>query len=134
MTKHPMKADGVDERFLPQQAPIDAVLSNGFRFAEMSHKGSLIGLPGRTQAWTPPVSAFDLEPDHLAPILERADAIDLLVIGTGTDMAILPDATRAALREAGLALEVSATRAAVRTYNVLLSEDRRAAAALIALP
>jgi len=129
-----MKAEGADERFLPQQAPIDAVLSNGFRFADMSHQGSLIGLPGRTQAWVPPASAFDLKPEHLSQVFERADVIDLLVIGTGADLAVLPQATLDALREAGLALEVSATRAAVRTYNILLSEDRRVAAALIALP
>ena len=134
MTKHPMKAEGKEEKFLPQQAPIDAVLPNGFRFAGMSHQGSLIGLPGRTQAWTPPASAFDLQPDHLASIFERAEGLDLLVIGTGADLAVLPQATQDALREAGLALEVSATRAAVRTYNILLSEDRRVAAALFALP
>ena len=124
-------ADG--ERYLPEQAPIEAMLDTGFRFAGMSHQGSLIGLPGRTQAWTPPASAFDLSMDDLAPILGQAEALDIVVIGTGADLAVLPSQTKAALREAGLAVEVSATRAAVRTYNILLSEDRRVAAALMTL-
>ncbi|MEQ8657745.1 MAG: MTH938/NDUFAF3 family protein [Hyphomicrobiales bacterium] len=121
------------DKFLPAQAPIDAVLNNGFRFGEMSHQGGLIGLPGRTQAWAPQGTAFDLTVEDLAPVFEKADTIDILVIGTGRDIAILPQSTLYALRDAGLAAEISATRAAVRTYNVLLSEDRRVAAALMAL-
>jgi uncharacterized protein len=122
-----------NDKFLPAQAPIDAVLDNGFRFGEMSHQGGLIGLPGRTQAWSPSSSAFDLSEADLQPILDLAEDIDILVIGTGADIAVLPQATLDALRSAGLALEITATRAAVRTYNVLLSEDRRVAAALMAL-
>lgn len=121
------------EKFLPAQAPIDAVLTNGFRFGEMSHQGGLIGLPGRTQAWSPASSAYDLSEADFQPIIDKADDIDIVVIGTGEDIAVLPQATLGALRGAGLALEISATRAAVRTYNVLLSEDRRVAAALMAL-
>lgn len=122
-----------DDRHLPQQAPIEAILETGFRFGGMSHQGSLIGLPGRTQVWQPPASGFDVTAADLEPILHRADALDIVVIGTGADIAVLPDATMAALREAELAVEVSATRSAVRTYNILLSEDRRVAAALMAL-
>ena len=122
-----------DERHLPQQVPIEAILDQGFRFGGMSHLGGLIGLPGRTQAWQPPASGFDIQPNDLAPITTRADELDIIVVGTGADIAVLPDATLAVLREAGLAIEVSATRSAVRTYNVLLSEDRRVASALMAL-
>ena len=121
------------DRFLPGQPPIDSVLDQGFRFGDMSHRGSLIGLPGRTQSWRPPASAFELTADDLAPVLAMAGQVDILVIGTGRDIAVLPEPTLSALREAGLALEITATRAAVRTYNVLLSEDRRVAAALMAL-
>ncbi len=122
-----------EDRFLPQQAPIDAVQDTGFRFGGMSHQGSLMALPGRTQAWVPPDSAFDLSAEALRPILDQADTIDIVVIGTGADIAVLPEATLTALRDTGLAVEISATRAAVRTYNILLSEDRRVAAALMTL-
>lgn len=125
------------QRFLRQQAPIDAVLDHGFRFGgnhnAMSHEGSLMGLPGRTQAWDAPADAHDLSSTDLWPVFEVADDIDLLVIGTGNEMAFVPDAIRDAARDAGFALEISPTRAAVRTYNILLSEDRRVAAALMVL-
>lgn len=123
------------DQYLAIQAPIDAVLPGGFRFGGnhngMSHQGHLIGLPGRTQAWDAPASAFDLRADDLEPVFQVADDLDVLVIGTGNDIAMLPDATIDALREAGIGLEVSTTRTAVRTYNILLSEDRRVAAALM---
>ncbi|MBV6657239.1 MAG: Mth938-like domain-containing protein [Devosiaceae bacterium] len=122
-----------DDRFLPEQAPIDAVLDGGFRFAGLSHQGSLIGLPGRTQNWLAPASAFDVSVDDLQPILDQAEALDILVLGTGRDPAVLPDETTSALRDAGIAVELSPTRSAVRTYNILLSEDRRVAAALMVI-
>lgn len=122
-----------DDRFLPGQPPIDSVLDQGFRFGDMSHRGSLIAVPGRTQGWVPPASAARLTPADLAPVLAAADAVDILVLGTGRDIAVLPDDTVEALRAAGLALEVASTRTAVRTYNILLSENRRVAAALMAL-
>lgn len=124
------------DKFLAAQPPIDALLPGGFRFGGqhngMSHVGSLIGLPGRTQAWRAPNSAFDLTANDLAVVLAQAENLDLVVVGTGDDIAVLPADTLAAFREVGMGVEVSATRAAVRTYNVLLSEDRRVAAALMA--
>lgn len=126
-----------DQRHLNAQVPIDGVQTGGFRFGGnhrgMSHQGSLMGLPGRTQAWDAPDTAFDMTADHLAPIFRAAEELDVLVIGTGKDIAMLPDEVRNALREAALGVEVSTTRAAVRTYNILLSEDRRVAAALMVL-
>jgi uncharacterized protein len=122
------------DRHLALQVPIESVLPGGFRFGGMSHQGSLIGLPGRTQNWDAPASAFDLTPDHLALVLARCAEIDLLVIGTGTDIAVLPDATVKALREAGLGIEICPTRPAIHTYNILLSESRRVAAALMLVP
>lgn len=59
-----------------------------------------------------------------------AGQIDVLFIGTGADIAHLPAALRQNLEEAGLGVEAMATPAAARTYNVLLSEGRRIAAAL----
>lgn len=132
-----MQANLPDDRHLNTQVPIDGVQVGGFRFGGnhhgMSHQGSLFGVPGRTQVWDAPAAAFDISVDALEPIFRVADELDVLIIGTGNDIAILTDATRNALREAGVGVEVSPTRAAVRTYNILLSEDRRVAAALMVL-
>ena len=126
-----MPLEGASERFLPRQVPIDGVQSGGFRFGGMSHQGGLMVLPDRTQAWWPSSGGSALTVADLQSILDQAESLDIELIGTGSEWAVLPQATCDALRGAGLALEVSATRAAVRTFNVLLSENRRVAAALI---
>ncbi|MFD1914340.1 Mth938-like domain-containing protein [Halodurantibacterium flavum] len=66
-----------------------------------------------------------------APLLALAGQADVLFIGTGPDIAHLPPDLRAALDEADLPYEVMASAAAARSYNVLLSEGRRIAAALL---
>jgi uncharacterized protein len=116
----------------PQQVPIDAYGNGGFRFAGISHKGSLICLPGAMHAWsvTDPgeltVGSFDCVLDELRPPA-------FLLLGTGTRQ-VFPDLTiRRAFEVAKVALEVMDTGAACRTYNVLLAEQRPVAAALIAV-
>ncbi len=116
----------------PGRAPIDAYGNGGFRFAGMSHRGSLLALPSGIQAWQA-VSAGDIDAASLAPVLAEADAIDILLIGTGDDLVPLDPAVRQHLADAGFAADLMATGAAVRTFNVLLSEDRAVAAALIAV-
>jgi uncharacterized protein len=59
---------------------------------------------------------------------------DILVVGTGATFALFPPELRQAVRAWGVVVEAMATPAACRTYNVLLAEERRVAAALIALP
>ncbi|MGP3698672.1 Mth938-like domain-containing protein [Rhodobacter sp. NSM] len=68
--------------------------------------------------------------DTEAP-LALAGRIDVLFVGTGGDVAHVPPDFRAALEEAGIGVEVMASPAACRTYNVLLSEGRRVAIALL---
>ena len=116
----------------PYQAPIDAYGNGGFRFAGMSHRGSLLCLPSGMYAW-PATSAADVTLESLAPVLAIADEIDVLFIGLGSDIASLDPAIRAALRERHVVLEAVATRGAVSTYNILLAEQRPIAAALIAV-
>ena len=74
-----------------------------------------------------------LTPDDFAMVLAEKDAIDLLLIGMGRDMARPPRPVRAALEAAGLMYDPMATGHAVSTYNLLLEEKRRVAAALIAV-
>ena len=98
----------------------------------MSHRGSLLALPSGIQVWRA-VSAGDIDAASLAPVLAEAEVIDILLIGTGDDLVPLDPATRQHLTDAGISADLMATGAAVRTFNVLLSEDRAVAAALIAV-
>ncbi len=116
----------------PGRAPVDAYGNGGFRFADMSHRGSILALPDGIESW-PVDDVAAIDADALAPIVAHAAAIDILLVGTGGEQAILPAAARAALADSGLAFETMSTGAAVRTYNVLLSEDRAVAAALVAV-
>jgi uncharacterized protein len=63
----------------------------------------------------------------------RAGSVELLLIGTGARMAQIDRTLRQALRADGVVIEVMDTGAACRTYNVLMAEGRRVAAALIAV-
>ena len=119
-------------RQFPRQVGIDAYGNGGFRFAEMSHKGSLLCLPTGMSAWSV-ASAADLTLESLQPVLEQADQIDVLLIGLGTDIVAIDPAIRTAFRERGIIIEPTQTGGAIRTYNVLLAEDRAVAAALIAV-
>jgi len=116
----------------PRQTPIDAYGNGGFRFAGMSHRGSLVCVPSGIYGWhvTRPE---DISAESLAMVLGEADAVSFLMLGTGANQVFPSSAVMAALAEAGLGLEVMDTGAACRTYNVLLAEDRKVAAALIAI-
>ena len=116
----------------PGRAPIDAYGNGGFRFADMSHRGSILALPSGIEAW-PVASAAEITPEALRRVIAEAASIQVLLIGTGEALVPLAPTARGALLEAGLHPELMATGAAVRTYNVLLSEERAVAAALIAV-
>ncbi len=116
----------------PGRAPIDAYGNGGFRFAEMSHRGSILCLPSGIYAWQPG-SPDEIEAAALAPVLAERDALDLLLLGTGRRSQLLRAELRRAFDAAGVALEVMDTGAACRTYNVLLGEGRPVGAALLAV-
>lgn len=115
----------------PGQAPIDGYGAGGFSFAGMSHRGSILALPSGIYAWTANPLALRLE--DFAMVLAEKASIDLLLIGMGRDMARPPRAVREALEAAGLMIDPMATGHAMATYNLLLGEKRRVAAALIAV-
>ncbi len=118
--------------FLPGRYPIDAYGNGGFRFAEMSHRGSILALPSGIRAW-PPQAAQEITPESVMPILAAAAEIDFVLVGTGAEISPLADAVRNRLIKAGLGVDVMQTGAAARTYNILVAENRRVAAALIAV-
>ena len=116
----------------PGRAPIEAYGKGGFRFADMSHRGSILALPSGIEAWAV-AQASEITPESLVRLIGEAQAIDVLLVGTGDAMVPLSAEARAALEGAGLYPDPMSTGAAVRTYNVLLSEERQVAAALVAV-
>jgi uncharacterized protein len=127
-------AEGIVMRpaHFPGRAPIDAYGNGGFRFADMSHRGSILCLPSGIHAWSP-ADPTALAPDDFAAVLAEAGAIQILLVGTGRDLRPLGRTLREALRAGGISADPMSTGAAVRTYNVLLAEDRAVAAALLAV-
>lgn len=118
--------------FVPGRHQLDAFGAGGFRFAGMGHVGSILAMPAGIGIW--PVSRFaEITPESFQRVLDEADSIDFLLIGTGADIAFIPAAWRELLKQRGVTVEGMATGAAARTYNVLVGEDRRVAAALIAV-
>ena len=116
----------------PGRAQIDAYGNGGFRFADMSHRGSILILPSGIYGWEPRDPA-GLVLDDFAKLLGEADGFDVVLIGMGTDIRPVPKALREAFRVRRIIADPISTGAAVRTFNVLLAEDRRVAAALIAV-
>lgn len=111
---------------------IDGYGGGGFRIAGESHRGSILVLPGRVLPW-PVQSAVEISAENLAPVVAGDPTPAILLIGCGKGAAMIPAALRQALRDKGVVIDAMDTGAACRTYNVLLSEERRVAAALIAV-
>lgn len=105
----------------------------GFRISGTRHEGSVWILPEQTIAW-PVGTLAEADPESLKELIAlSALHVRILLIGTGKSMLPLPAAWRAMAREADVAIEGMDTGAAARTYNVLLTEEREVAAALIAV-
>ena len=119
--------------FVPGRYAIDAYGNGGFRFADMSHRGSILALPSGIRAWR--ISSIaELTEEAAVPIFAEGDALELLLLGTGVEVTAVPEWLRNRLREAGIRLDVMQTGAAARTYNILLAENRKVGAAMIAVP
>ena len=116
----------------PGRAPVEAYGNGGFRFADMSHRGSILCLPSGVHGWEP-ADTNALTADDFARVIAEAEGIEILLVGMGLELKPLPPALRQALRAAGVSADPMSTGAALRTYNVLLAEDRAVAAALIAV-
>jgi uncharacterized protein len=123
---------GADQPHLPRQTVINSHGEGGFRFAGMSHRGSLLCLPDGIWAW--PVTAVeDLTEEALALVFDRVGALDFFILGTGNAPWTMPAALCARFRDAHISPETMTTGPAVRTYNVMLMESRRVGAGLIAI-
>jgi uncharacterized protein len=122
----------IRQAHFPGRAPIEAYGNGGFRFADMSHRGSILCLPSGIYGWEP-LDRSALVVDDLAKVLAEAGDIQVLLVGTGRELKPLGRELRDAFKSEGISADPMATGAAVRTYNVLLAEDRAVAAALIAV-
>ncbi len=114
---------------LPRQATIESYGNGGFRFADMSHRGSLLSLPSGMYAWEP-ADVTRLSEADFADLFAETDQIDLLLIGTGTEIKPVPEALKGRFRDRLMQSDPMRTGDAIRTYNILLGERRRVAAAL----
>ena len=115
-----------------EQPPIDAYGNGGFRIGAIRHQGSLLITPSRAVEWGT-LSIEDLTVDAFDTLAREASDIELLLLGCGPRIALIPSAIRESVRTMGMVLEPMDTGAACRTYNVLLAEKRKVAAALIAV-
>ncbi len=116
----------------PGRAAITAYGNGGFRFADMSHRGSLLIVPSGMYAWDQ-TSAESIAPEAFARVFEEVVSIGVFLFGTGPRQVFPSSTLRKAFIEAEVPLETMDTGAAVRTYNILLGEARPVAAALIAV-
>ena len=102
--------------------PIDGYGPGFFRIGGTIRDGAVLILPGGVTGW----EAWDT-----APIAAAAGSIDIILVGTGTEISHVPEAFRRELEVAGLGVELMASAQACRTYNVLVGEGRRIGAALL---
>jgi uncharacterized protein len=116
----------------PRPAPIESYGKGGFRFADMSHRGSLLCLPGGIYGW-PVTHADAIDEQALALVFEQGADIGLFLLGTGHERWLLPDALRARFHQAGITVDVMRTGQAANTFNILLGEGRRVGAGLLAV-
>jgi uncharacterized protein len=124
--------DRSDAPHLPRSAPIEAYGNGGFAFADMSHRGSLLCLPDAIWAW-PVEKPEQIDRASLDRVFAAAGGIDTLIVGTGTGVWLPPPELRDALRRVRVMLDMMQTGPAIRTYNIMMGERRRVAAALIAV-
>ena len=108
---------------------IERYAASGFRVSGVIYHGPVLVFPDSTVPWDA-ASASDVTLDTLAPVIGHG-GVEILLLGLGRAPSAISAALRIALRTARIALEAMDTGAACRTYNVLIAEDRRVAAALI---
>ena len=105
---------------------IERYAASGFRVSGEIYRGPVLVFPDRTMLWV----EADLTAESLAPVVSHG-GVDLLLLGLGRRVVPVAASLRASLKAGGVALELMDTGAACRTYNVLMAENRRVAAALL---
>ncbi|MFT3731316.1 MAG: Mth938-like domain-containing protein [Hyphomicrobium sp.] len=116
----------------PYETPITAYGSGGFRFADMSHRGSVLCLPSGIWAWAAK-SIETIGENEIEFLLNLVEPPITVLFGTGEKQIWPSPEIYAAFAKAGIGIEPMSTGAAARTYNILIAEKRPIAAALIAV-
>ena len=111
---------------------VDSYGPGRFKIRGTVHAGSILLFPGQVEPWSVS-SVSDLTLDSLAAVQAQEPPVEVLLLGTGASMQLIPSALRAEIRAAGLIMDIMDTGAACRTFNISMTEGRRAAAALIAV-
>ena len=101
----------------------------GLRIGQDSHAGHVLVLPTQTMAWN-----GELTIEAMAPLLKADPATEIIIIGTGKRHEMIAPELKRVLKEHGVGIDTMDTGAACRTFNVLLGEGRRVAAALLFQP
>ena len=118
--------------FYPGRAAIDGYGNGGFRFAGMSHRGSILVTADGIHGWAPR-DMGSITAEDLLPLRESSEKIDIFILGSGSRMNFPSKDIRRMLEDVCQSVDVMSTGAAVTTYNILLAEARRVAAGLIAV-
>lgn len=102
----------------------------GFKVNGALHTGAVIVFPEITQDWN--VQKFEqLDESSFSVLIDKASDLDVVLLGTGAATKFFSPAFKNALKAKGLQVEAMDSSAACRTYNVLMAEGRRVAAALL---
>ena len=104
-------------------APIDGYGPGFFRVGGRLHEGAILVMPGLVQPW----GGFE----DSATLVNVAGELDVVFVGTGAEICHIPPGLRDPVEAAVPGIEIMASPAACRSYNVLLAEGRRIAAALL---
>ena len=107
---------------------IHGYADGNFRISGSVHQGAVIVFPDQTLQWN---AQIPLNEGHFAALLERVGELDVVLLGMGNNVEDPPFELRRALKTRGLAVDFMDTGAACRTFNVLMAEGRRVAAALL---
>lgn len=111
---------------------VQSYSSDGFTIGGRRFEGAVLVLERTVVTW----DVLDLDAltiDDLRPVIEAEPKVEILILGSGARFALAPPALRTALRGHGIVLEAMDSGAACRTFNVLVAEERRVAAALLPL-
>ena len=100
-----------------------------FKISDENFTGPTLVFPSLVMPWDAPEDPKQLEITHFAPLIGAED-VDVVLFGGGMKPVFLQPDIRAMLTAQGIAVESMDTGAACRTYNVLLAEERRIAAAM----